>query len=372
MKKLILIPLLILIFFAGCKEEIGENNNFTLKIQFAQSVNDTVRISYRDVEGAESTAEVVITNGEGSLNDSTCHPFWARFNSRSFRNNGGFLLSAGEVTLKLDTSNYGKSVTGSPANTEIEQQFKNFSTELKDSASHYLALRSKLRKEVGGDVYGPMEDSLNFLYEKMVHFNNLREIEYISTYPKSYVSLAKARGMYKSAVSYDKVKSLYELLDVDRQNDIVGRELFEKVKIAEKTGLGQPAPLFALPDSTGKEFSLADFKGKYVLVDFWYSGCAPCRKQFPRLRDIYADFKPKGFEIVGVSHDMLKHKQNWLLALRKDRPTWLNLLDEENHTCEAYGIESFPSNFMVGPDGETLAANLEPAELERWLMKRLK
>ncbi len=249
MKKLILIPLLILIFFAGCKEEIGENNNFTLKIQFAQSVNDTVRISYRDVEGAESTAEVVITNGEGSLNDSTCHPFWARFNSRSFRNNGGFLLSAGEVTLKLDTSNYGKSVTGSPANTEIEQQFKNFSTELKDSASHYLALRSKLRKEVGGDVYGPMEDSLNFLYEKMVHFNNLREIEYISTYPKSYVSLAKARGMYKSAVSYDKVKSLYELLDVDRQNDIVGRELFEKVKIAEKTGLIIDIGLFVIEEA---------------------------------------------------------------------------------------------------------------------------
>ncbi len=153
MKKLILLHLLIFLFFAGCKEEIEENNNFTLKIQFAQSVNDTVRVSYRDVEGAETIAEVMITNGEGNLNDSTCHSFWARFTSRNFRNNGGFLLSAGEVTLKLDTSKYGKSVTGSPANTELEQQFKNFRPELKDSASHYLAVRSKLRKEVGGDVF---------------------------------------------------------------------------------------------------------------------------------------------------------------------------------------------------------------------------
>lgn len=78
-------------------------------------------------------------------------------------------------------------------------------------------------------------------------------------------------------------------------------------------------------DIEGKVHKLSDFKGKYVLLEFWASWCGPCRKDNPHLLKIYNKFKDKGFEIYGFSLD--DNKNNWIKAIHKDGLTWTNVID---------------------------------------------
>jgi peroxiredoxin len=358
------------LIFSPCLAQ-KQKNNFKLTVLYKQPVNDTLKYSYKDIKGVNFAGEAVIENGKAVIIGSTCHPYWFRFGSLKYKTNGGFLISPGNVTLELDTANYSKKITGSAANDEYLTQYKLFGSDYEKEASKNMNMFLDLRSRVAGDSGTTKQDSLNYLYGRYEYFTDLKDYEYIKTYPKSFVSLILARGMYQTAVEYEKIKKVYDLLDASMQNQVIGKDLLRKVNIAKITGVGSNAPAITLPDSLGKKYSLSAFKGKYVLVDFWYSGCAPCREQIPRLREIYAAFSSKGFEILGVSHDMLKNRQKWMRALVSDKPTWLNLLDEKNKVCTSYGIESFPSNFLIGPDGKIILYNIDTNDLERWLKDNL-
>src|SRR5258708_6184598 len=77
--------------------------------------------------------------------------------------------------------------------------------------------------------------------------------------------------------------------------------------------IGKPAPALSLPDASGKTVSLASYKGKYLLVDFWASWCGPCRAENPNVVRVHNEFKGKNFAILGVSLD--KEKGAWEKAI---------------------------------------------------------
>ncbi len=134
-----------------------------------------------------------------------------------------------------------------------------------------------------------------------------------------------------------------------------------EVRIVE---VGDAAPTFTQTSPTGKELSLSDFKGKYVLVDFWASWCAPCRKVNPDLVKLYAMFKGKGFEILGVSLD--EDKAKWEAAIQSDGLDWPQVSDLngwKNEVAARYGINAIPQSFLVDPQGKIVAKNLKPDEL---------
>ncbi|MFC5282405.1 redoxin domain-containing protein [Pedobacter alpinus] len=111
---------------------------------------------------------------------------------------------------------------------------------------------------------------------------------------------------------------------------------------------------------------------KFTLLDFWYSNCSPCIAQFKHLSLIYQNYKPLGFEIVGISTDKLKNKQSWLNMIAKQNLKWPQFLDDSGVESAKLGIRAFPSNILLDKQGKVVAVNLLPSELDEFLEKYIK
>lgn len=143
------------------------------------------------------------------------------------------------------------------------------------------------------------------------------------------------------------------------------------VKINDK--IGKPAPGFTLKDINGKTVSLADFKGKYVLVDFWASWCKPCRAQNPKLIEIHNKFKSKGLEIVSISID--DDAEKWKQAVQEDKLSWLQLIGDAGRNSKImadYNVIGIPLAVLIDKDGNLVKVGLQADNYETELNKLMK
>lgn len=129
---------------------------------------------------------------------------------------------------------------------------------------------------------------------------------------------------------------------------------------------------FTQNDINGKAVKLSDFKGKYVLLDFWASWCGPCRAENPNVLKAYNQYKDKNFTILGVSLD--EKGDAWQKAIKDDALPWMQVSDLkgwQNEASSKYGISGIPANFLINPEGIIIAKDLRGEDLETKLAEVL-
>ncbi len=198
----------------------------------------------------------------------------------------------------------------------------------------------------------------------------------------SEIQISIAKGYYLYATAPKSMPYTLAHVDIQLPASIKQKGKLIKPKPVQdpddpKIGIYTGEVRFVQPisDSAGRAHSRSDYRGKYVLIDFWKYGCIPCIEQFPKLRELYAGYQSKGFEILGVFHCVFegneKNRKEWISLMRKEHPTWTGLIDYDDEVCQAYGVEAFPSNFLLGPDGKVITFNIEPHQLSIWLENSL-
>ncbi len=121
-----------------------------------------------------------------------------------------------------------------------------------------------------------------------------------------------------------------------------------------------------------KNWILLPLKKKYTLIDFWYSNCSPCIGQFADLKTIYEKYKGQGFEIIGISADKVKDKQNWQNIINKHQLIWPQYWDINGQETSKLSINTFPTNFLLDSEGKIIKKNIRPVELAEFLSENMK
>ncbi|WP_207531791.1 TlpA disulfide reductase family protein [Desertivirga arenae] len=198
--------------------------------------------------------------------------------------------------------------------------------------------------------------------------------EFIKTHPSSVLSLFLIKEVAGSVPNLTEIEPLYNSLSASIKTSVAGKAYAEDLAKLKSVAVGAMAPEFSMADTLGKQVSLKDFGGKFVLIDFWASWCGPCRAENPNVVKAFNAYKSKGFTILGVSLDQPNTKEKWIKAIHDDGLTWTQVSDLKgwkNEAAALYSVRAIPQNFLVDPNGRIVATNVRGEELEETLSKLL-
>lgn len=192
---------------------------------------------------------------------------------------------------------------------------------------------------------------------------------FIKVHPNAFASLYLLSNMI-TVIPEEKAKVYYATLSVTYKNTSYATKIVKALEAKNLTALGKPAPDFTQPDTAGKPVKLSDFRGKYVLLDFWASWCIPCREENPNVVSAYQKYHDKGFTVLSVSLDQAGKKDAWLNAVHHDGLIWTQVSDLQfwaNAAAKLYGIQAIPQNFLIDKEGKIIAVNIKGDELQKTL-----
>ena len=212
---------------------------------------------------------------------------------------------------------------------------------------------------------GQFEDALARYKELMQGLGSSDQEEFAASFTETFAASAVTAGEVEIA------RRIYQTLG-ERFTD--SAEIRDKAmrELARLDRVGKPIPSLEAHDLAGKPVRFATLRGKYVLVDFWATWCAPCIAELPKQQEAYRKYHDAGLEIVGVSLDETRSAVVDFVKVRK-----LPWIQFHNATAgadlvEAFGVSSIPANYLIDPEGTIIRLDLRGATLDAVLAKLIK
>ena len=144
--------------------------------------------------------------------------------------------------------------------------------------------------------------------------------------------------------------------------------------------VGATVPDFSFTDFEGRTHRLSDYRGKFVLLDFWYSSCAPCAAEVPFLKAAYEQLHERGLEIIGIDVEKQDTPEARAEATREAQElvkargiTWPQGTGEEARTLadRRFRISAFPTTLLIGPDGRVVSTGANRSLRSQFLLPTL-
>ncbi|MCD0489230.1 AhpC/TSA family protein [Pedobacter sp. MC2016-14] len=280
-------------------------------------------------------------------------------------------LEKGTIVLKGKDSVQKAIVTGSKFNAAYDKYTATYAAiddAMEALNAEYAAAPAEKKKDQA------FMAGLRARYSELAAKKVAAQTAYIKQNPDSYFSATALTEIAGSSMDVSKIEPLYKGLSAGVRGNAVGIALGKGIESARATSIGAMAPEFTQNDVNDKPVKLSDFKGKYVLIDFWASWCGPCRAENPSVVRAYNEYKDKNFTVLGVSLDQPGKKDAWLAAIEKDGLTWTQVSDLQfwnNAVAKQYGVRSIPQNYLVDPAGKIVAKNLRGEALDKKLAELL-
>jgi len=337
------------------------------------SFNKPAKIYLRTyINDKEATDSVILKNGTFHFDGTVgAEPVTAYliFNEKGtgakFTDNNYKDIYIEQGALKVNSSDLiaNAKIEGSKTNADNDR----YNALLKPVNDAYAALAAKRKAAKPGELQTDAFQKESSRAEKALD-DKSSEInkKFVQDNPNSYISLF-ALEMYAYGADYIDIAPLYDGLSAGLKQTDAGKKFGDRLPKIKAVALGAIAPEFTEADSSGNMVSLASFRGKYVLVDFWASWCGPCRRENPNILRAYNHFKDQKFTILGVSLDQPTGRKNWLAAIKKDGLSWTQVSDLKgwaSKDADLYAVRGIPQNFLLDPDRKIIAKTLTGEELE--------
>lgn len=283
----------------------------------------------------------------------------------------GFYIENKAFSITAKDSIKNAVITGSPVNTDNAK----LTALLKPAVAKMEALQAeyeaKSEEERKSEAYMQTVYARSNAIEK--EMQDLSQ-SFISANKNSYVALNAFRSVLGYDIDPTTAEPAFNQFSAEMKATPLGQSIQTAIQGAKKSQVGIMAADFTQNDPAGKPIKLSDFKGKYVLVDFWASWCGPCRRENPNVVKAYNTYKDKNFTVLGVSLDRPDGKDAWVKAIKDDGLTWSHVSDLkyfDNAASKMYGVQAIPFNFLVDPTGKIVARNLREEALQTKLAELL-
>jgi peroxiredoxin len=353
----------------------AQSDKFTIQGKLENAKAEKVFLFISDIITGISRADsVLVINGNFTFRGDAKMPLKAILFSVPDKNRLDFFIESGKLDIRSRDSLHNAEIKAGSLNADylslkkitdaIETDMRNYDRAMQAALT---ASPEKKQDQEFQRTWNLKQESAQEQLQKAYHDfavqnpNNIASIYAIANFVRSNTDLAIVQAMFQD-------------LSQRVRESALGKVYADKLNKLARVSIGATAPEFSQADTAGRPVSLKDFRGKYVLIDFWASWCGPCREENPNLIKAFERYKDNNFTVLGVSLDRRTSKDAWLKAIKKDGLPWTQVSDLkgwDNEVCKIYSVESVPKNFLIDPDGKIVATDLRGAQLNEKLSRIL-
>ena len=316
----------------------------------------------------------VVQNNEFLMKGQIDAPCFAVLTAKDGKFLTGFFVENANISMDIDpetpiSDEY--RVSGS----KLNELYGSYTRGLKPVIQKFKEFNEYAQSKVAGGLTEELNEELTKKQEELKDEFMKYSTSFVEKNPGTILTATVLLDLISSGEpDAETITKHYDRLHDKVKKSETGKNIAEALERLKTPPLaaGQQFRDLTMTTPDNKSVSISDYagKGKYVLLDFWASWCAPCRMENPHVVKLYEKYKNKGFEIIGVSLD--EKKDAWTKGIKDDGITWVQMSDLKGWNSQAamkYKIQGIPFTVLLDKEGKIIDMNLRGDKLEQKLME---